>query len=131
MKHRPIAKQQGVSLTGLIIIVAIVGAIAVLGMKIVPTMMEYFSIKKAIVSAKNAGSTEREIRNSFDRYATASYIDSIKGSDLDIVRADGALEVSFSYDKRIPLFGPASLLIEYDGTTAKKPLAKDSRAKNI
>lgn len=129
MKHRPIANQQGVSLTGLIIIVAIVGALAVLGMKVVPTVTEYFSIKKAIVSAKNAGSTEREIRNSFDRYANAGYIDSIKGSDLDIVRADGALEVSFSYEKRIPLFGPASLLLEYEGTTARNPSIA-SKAKN-
>lgn len=129
MKHRPIANQQGVSLTGLIIIVAIVGALAVLGMKVVPTVMEYLSIKKAIVSAKNAGSTEREIRNSFDRYASASYIDSIKGSDLDIFRVDSALEVSFSYEKKIPLFGPASLLIDYEGTTARNPSIA-SKAKN-
>ena len=131
MKHRPEMKQSGVSLTGLIVIVAIVGAIAVLGMKVVPTMIEYYSIKKAISSAKTAGSTEREIRAAFDRHANTGYIDTIKGSDLDIVRADGGFEVGFAYDKKIPLIGPASLVIEYEGTTARAAPKKDGRLKNI
>jgi hypothetical protein len=38
---------------------------------------------------------------------------------LTIEREDGGLEVSFAYDKKIPLVGPASLLLEYTGTTSK------------
>jgi hypothetical protein len=118
MKSRSNRKQAGVSLTGLIFILAIVGAIAVLGMKIVPTVTEYMAIKKAIVSAKSAGSTPAEVRTSFDKYAEVGYIESISGKDLEIVPQNGAMEVSFAYEKRIPLVGPASLLIDYQGSTA-------------
>ena len=55
----------------------------------------------------------------FDKSAEVNYISSIHGSDLLIEREEGGLEVSFAYDKKIPLVGPASLLLEYTGTTSK------------
>ncbi|MDP3843289.1 MAG: DUF4845 domain-containing protein [Oxalobacteraceae bacterium] len=112
-------RQQGLTLTGLIFVLAIVAVIAVLGMKVVPTAIEYSAIRKSIVSAKDAGTTVAEIRAAFDRQANAGYIDAIAGKDLDIAKVDGETVVGFAYQKKIPLFGPASLLLEYSGTTAK------------
>ena len=117
-------RQQGLTLTGLIFVLAIVAVVAVLGMKVVPTAIEYSAIRKAIVSAKAAGTTIPEIRAAFDRQANVGYIDAIAGNDLDIVKVDGETMVSFAYQKKIPLFGPASLLLEYSGTTAKITAAK-------
>jgi hypothetical protein len=93
---------------------------AVLGAKVVPTVVEYNSIKKAIVSAKAAGSTAREIQAAFDRQADVGYIESIHGKDLDISKDGNEVEVSFAYEKRIPLFEPVSLVIDYSGSTANK-----------
>lgn len=112
-------RQQGLTLTGLIFVLAIVAVIAVLGMKVVPTAIEYSAIRKSIVSAKDAGTTVAEIRAAFDRQANAGYIDAIAGKDLEIAKVDGETVVGFAYQKKIPLFGPASLLLEYSGTTAK------------
>jgi len=111
--------QRGISLIGLIFSLAIVVLIAMLGMKVVPTAIEFMSIKKAIVSAKQNATTAREIQTAFDKQAEIGYITSIAGKDLQITNADGEIEVSFSYEKKIPLVGPASLLLEYQGTTAK------------
>jgi type II secretory pathway pseudopilin PulG len=108
----------------LIVVLAVIGMIAVLGMKVAPTVVEYNSIKKAIVSAKSAGTTVREIQASFDRQADVGYIESIHGKDLDISKDGEQLEVSFAYEKRIPLFAPVSLLIDYSGTTANKSTKK-------
>lgn len=124
MHHRTPHGQRGLSLVGLIFILAIVAMIAVLGMKIVPTAVEYNSIRKAIVSAKASGSTVHEIQAAFDRQAMAGYIDAITGKDLEISKIGNEIEVSFGYQKKIPLFGPASLLIEYAGTTAKSTATK-------
>jgi hypothetical protein len=124
MKSRSNQKQTGVSLTGLIFILAILGAVAVLAMKIVPTVTEFMAVKKAIVTAKAAGSTPAEVRASFDKQADVGYIDSISGKDLEIVPQNGVMEVSFAYEKRIPLVGPASLLLDYQGSTVSKRSAK-------
>ncbi|NMM39048.1 MAG: DUF4845 domain-containing protein [Glaciimonas sp.] len=117
-------RQNGLTLVGLIFILAIVAVVALLAMKVVPTAIEYSAISKAILSAKNSGTTVAEIRTAFDRQANAGYIDAIDGKDLDITNIDGETTVSFAYQKKIPLFGPASLLLEYAGTTAKTSATK-------
>jgi type II secretory pathway pseudopilin PulG len=115
-----VSRERGISLIGLILSLAILGMIAVLGMKVAPTVVEFMSIKKAIVVAQKAGTTDREVRVSFDKAAEIGYFDAVAGKDLSIVRTgDGSMDVSFSYTKKIPLVGPASLLLEYEGTTAK------------
>lgn len=118
MELRTRVKQSGISVVGLIFILAILGVIGVLGLKIVPTYTEFLTIKKAILSAKASGSIP-EIKKAFDRQAEVGYIDAISAKDLDFVQNGSDVDVSFAYQKKIPLVGPAVLLLEYEGTTAK------------
>lgn len=121
MIRQPNLKQHGISLFGLILALIFVALVAMLGIKVVPAVIEYRAINKAIIDAKQAGKTEREIRQSFDRRAEVGYIEAIKGYDLEIVKMNDELDVSFAYEKKIPLFGPASLVLDFSGTTAKTP----------
>jgi Tfp pilus assembly major pilin PilA len=105
--------QRGLSLVGFIFVIAIVAVIAVLGMKVVPTVVEYSAIKKAIATAKNTGTTPAEIRSSFDKQADAGYIESVSGKDLQIVKTADGFDVGVAYERKITLFGPASLVIDY------------------
>ncbi len=113
-------RQQGISLVGLIFLLAVVGFVLVLGLKIVPTYTEYRAIQNAIVTAKrNGNGSVIEIQKSFDASAVAGYISSISSRDLIIEKNNGETDISFAYEKKIPLVGPASLLLEYEGSTAK------------
>ncbi len=114
-----LSAQRGVSLVGLIFILAMLGLVVLLALKIIPTYIEYRAISTAIVSAKAGAATIPEMRSAFDRSASATYIDSISGRDLDIVNDGGEIEISFAYEKKIPLIGPASLVLDYAGSTAK------------
>lgn len=108
---------RGFSLVGFLFVIVIVAVLAVLGMKVVPTVVEYAAIKRAIVNAKNAGTTPREIQESFEKQRTTAYIDSITGRDLEIVKTGEGYEVSVAYQKKIELVGPASLVLDYEATT--------------
>lgn len=110
-------KQRGLSLSGLILALIIIGLAAVVGMQVVPAVVEFQSIKKAIVEARNKGHTVIDIENSFNKQANAGYITSIRGKDLTIVQENGEYVVSFAYDKKLHLIGPASLLLEFSGST--------------
>jgi Tfp pilus assembly major pilin PilA len=113
--------QRGLSLVGFIFVIAIVALIAVLGMKVVPTVVEYSAIKKAVATAKSAGTTPAEIRASFDKQADAGYIESVSGKDLQIAKTAEGFDVGVAYERKITLFGPASLVIDYvagSGATA-------------
>lgn len=120
----PNRKQRGITLIGLIFVLAILGAIGVLGLKVVPTVVEYASVKKAVASARNSGTTIPEIRAAFDRQADVGYIDSITSKDLDIYKDGDEIQIDFAYSKKIPLFGPASLLLEYAGSTSRSAAKK-------
>lgn len=118
MRHIPrTSHQAGISLTGLILGLAVLGFAAVFALKLVPTYTEYSAIKDAIVRAKETGGTQREIQVAFDKSADINNVTAIAGKDLTITREDGEVQVSFAYEKRVPLVGKVSLLIEYEGTT--------------
>jgi hypothetical protein len=111
--------QHGVSIMGLMMVLVLLGLVSVLAMKVVPTVLEHLAIKRAIASAKESGMSVREIETSFDRQAGISDITSISGKDLEIMKNGNDFEISFAYQKKIPLVGPASLILDYAGSTAK------------
>src|SRR3954467_9604995 len=111
MKARSKIRQDGVSLSGLIMVLAVLGVIAVLGMKVLPTVTEFLAIKKAVNHAKG-GASPADIRRTFGNTATIENIESINAKDLVIVKNGDGYDVSFAYERRIPLFAPASLLLE-------------------
>ncbi|MTW11165.1 DUF4845 domain-containing protein [Pseudoduganella eburnea] len=118
-------RERGISLIGLIFVLAILGGIGLLAMQVVPTYIEYRAILGAIERAKkDGGENIKEIQDSFNKSAEVGYITAIQGRDLLIVRENGQFEISFEYEKKIPLAGPASLLMEYKGTTAKEGAKK-------
>ncbi|QOY93057.1 DUF4845 domain-containing protein [Massilia sp. UMI-21] len=117
MQKQPFVRQSGISLTGLVLVLVVLGVAAVFALKLVPTYTEYSAIKDAIVRAKEAGGTPREIQVAFDKNAGINNVTAIRGRDLTITREDGETQVSFAYEKRVPLAGKVSLLIDYAGTT--------------
>jgi Tfp pilus assembly major pilin PilA len=111
-------RNSGLSLFGFIFVIAIIAVIAILGLRVVPTVVEYAAIKKALMTAKSSGSSPAEVKASFDKQRDVAYIESVAGKDLEIERTSAGLDVSVAYEKRISLFGPVSLVIDYFATTA-------------
>ena len=110
--------QRGLSLIGLLFVAAVVIAIAVVAMRIVPSALEYMAIKGAVEKVVSSGApSARELQVAFDRFAAVDDIKSISGRDLIIEKVDGATVVSFAYEKRIELAGPVSLVIAYNGSS--------------
>ena len=112
-----LGKQQGISLTSVILVLIVVGLVAVVGIKVFPSWLEFRSIKDGIVRVKAEGGTVAEMQRAFDKFADINSVESVKGRDLIISKDGGEPEISFAYQKRIALTEKASLVIDYDGTT--------------
>jgi len=113
----PADRQRGLTLIGLLIAGVFVALIALLGMRVVPATLEFMAIKRAAVRAASTSDNPQEIRNAFERSAATDDFAAVTGKDLEIARIGDRPVVSFGYEKRIPLFGPASLVIEYAGSS--------------
>jgi len=110
--------QRGISFLGLLFLGVVLALLGIVGARVVPTASEFMTIQKAVKKAAADGDTVPAIRASFDRTAAVDYIDSISGKDLEITKDGDKIVVNFAYDKEIPLFGPAYLLLKYRGSSA-------------
>jgi hypothetical protein len=120
MKPRsPRHRQSGLGFLGLLFFGAIIAVFALVGMKAFPTAMEFVAVKRAVDKAAAAGGSATEIQAAFDRSAAVEDITSITGKDLVITKEGDKTVVSFAYEKRIPLAGPAILLLDYKGSSRR------------
>ena len=111
------SRQRGVTLFGLLFWAVIIGMLALVALKVLPTMNEYFTIQRAINKvAAEGGTSVPAIRAAFDKQKDIEYsISSISGKDLSVTKDNDKVVISFAYDKEIELMSPVYLLIKYEG----------------
>jgi hypothetical protein len=115
--HRTRGRQRGVTLFGLMFWAIVIGALALIGLKVLPTVNEYFTIKRAVDKIAQSGATTvPDIRAAFEKQKEVEYtIVSISGKDLDITKVNDKVVITFAYNKEIELFSPVYLLLKYEG----------------
>ena len=117
METRTARRQRGLGLIGLIFIGLIAVALLALGFRVVPAVVEYIAIERAVQKIKNEGSTVREIQSAFERHRTIDDITSITSQDLDITKEGDRIVIRSAYQKKIPILDNVSLVIDFAGTT--------------
>ena len=107
--------QLGIGLGGLLVGAVIFIALAMLGMKLAPSYLEFFAIKKAVnaIASEKRGGTVAEIRKTFDARAVIDDIHTVKGSDLEVTKEGNELVIVASYRKEVPLFGNMGMYVDF------------------
>ena len=109
------AKQRGVSMAGLLAGLVILVFLALLGMKVAPAYIEFFTAKKAIVAiaSENRNGSVGDIRGAFARRANIDDITAVDAKDLEITKEGGQVVVSAAYRKEVPLFMNVGLYFDF------------------
>lgn len=107
------------SLISLLVVGGLLAFSIMIGLKVFPTVTEYFAVKRLVEKAASAGGSVTEIQTNFGKGAQIDAVTAITGKDLIVSREGDKTVVSFAYEKKIELFGPASLLLEYKGSAKK------------
>jgi len=120
--------QRGLGFIGMLLVLIGVVFVAIIGMKLVPAYIEYFTIKKAVNSIVQSGELRggqvADVRKAFDRRATIDEITAITPADLEITKEGNEIVIGYAYQKKVPLFSNISLLIDFAGST--KPASTKS-----
>ncbi len=113
-KHR----QQGITFVGMVLLAIVVAFGAVVVIKVLPTLNEYYTTKKAINKIASSGvSSIPLIRREFENQRAIEYsISSVSGNDLEIDTTGNVVTISFAYDKEVEIIEPVFLLIKYRGS---------------
>ncbi|HZX81005.1 MAG TPA: DUF4845 domain-containing protein [Lysobacter sp.] len=103
MRHR----QQGLTLTSFILVLAVVGVFIYVGMKVVPMYSEYYSVKRALEGmAGEAGMSDNDpekIRDLFFRRMDVNYSENVKPENVKLKRKDAGWVMTVDYDVQRPL----------------------------
>ena len=115
-------RQAGLTIVGFVLVAAVVMTIAMIGFRVLPSYIEYFSVEKTLKQTllnSRDGVTPNEFRRDFDLKASANYIDSVRGTDVELTREGNELIASASWTTTLHLVGNVSLLLEFEASARK------------
>ena len=113
-------RQLGVSLMGLLTVLALIVIVGIFSLKLIPAYIEFYKIKAAVVAIaadKSKTSSVAEIRKAFDARASIDDIDTVKAQDLEISKEGGDVVISFAYRKEIGLGGNIGVYVDFKGNS--------------
>ena len=115
--HSPRSRQRGLTLFGLMFWAIVVGFLAYVLVRVLPTLNEFATIQRAVEKiAATQPATVAEARQAFDRQRDLEYsISAITSKDLQVTKENDKVVISFAYDKEILIYGPVFILIKYEG----------------
>jgi hypothetical protein len=115
-------RQSGLTIIGFVLVAAMVLSIAMIGFRVLPSYIEYFSVEKTLkqtlINARDNPTIE-QLRRDFDLKASADYIDSVRGRDLELTREGNELVLTASWNTTLHLFGNVSILLEFEASARK------------
>lgn len=119
-----VKRQRGVSLSKLLIVCVVVGAVALLGIKLTPEYIEYFKIKSNVIASAqeanaNPNATVADVRRTFQRRAEIDHIKGFDPMDLEVTKEGGRIIVAFEYERKVHLIKNISVLIDFKGSSAE------------
>ena len=117
--HVTLARQAGVTLSGLFLTLFILILVALFAMKLIPAYIEYATAKKAIdaIARERQATTPQEVRRAFEARATIDNIDAIKPADLEITKQGNAMVIGFAYRKEVPIVANVGVYIDFAART--------------
>ena len=124
---KQLTEQRGITFIGLIVVLAVVGFFAVIGIKVFPAYTEFSGVKNIIESiSKNPdfeNMSDGKIREAFIKSASIGYITTVSGDDLVIGKnQDGVKYVSIEYQVVKPIVANISILLDFKASSDKSSL---------
>jgi len=113
-------KQGGLSLVGFLVVLAVVGFAAYVGMKLFPMYQEYYSVRSAMKGLANepgVGDMDpAKIQDLFFRRLYINYSENVEARNVKFERTDGGWKMRVNYEVRRPLVGNLDVVGKFDST---------------
>ncbi len=114
------SKQSGITLIGFLVVIAVVGFLAYMAMRLLPSYSEYMGVTKAMNQIATEGTNGKsldEIRRSLMFKMGFQYVDdsTVKPTDITITRDTGGTSfLHVTYDKKVPFMYNIDFLLHFD-----------------
>ena len=113
-------KQSGLSLVGFLVVLAVVGFAAYVGMKLFPMYQEFYSVQSAMKGLANepgvADMDPAKVQDLFFRRLYINYSENVKPQNVKFERVEGGWKMRVNYEVRRPLVGNLDVVGRFDST---------------
>lgn len=115
---RAMKVQKGLTLMGFIIVLAVVGFFAFIGMKLFPIYSEYYAVVSAVkgIQAEPGVATmpPAQIMKLLDRRFYTSYVTTVKPNNISVKREQGGYILRVAYERREPLMYNLDIIAKFE-----------------
>ncbi len=112
------ARQQGMTLISIIVVVAFVGAFAFAGLKVMPMYLEQMKVVNILEDVKKdmdgKGPSVAQIRNAIAKRLDIEMVTGIQTKEFKIKKVNSGYRVQAQYERREAYFGNLYLVAVFD-----------------
>jgi len=120
MKLHMRRRQQGMTMIGMLCILALVGVIVYAGIRLTPIYLNYMNIVRTMQATaldfKGENPDPGAIRNSLERHWEIEAISAVDYKDIEITKDDSGVSMHVAYDDSEPYIANVSLSVHFDKT---------------
>ena len=126
-RSRPVnvERQQGMSLIGMLLLIVVIAFVALIGMKVIPMYIQYYSIKSTVESIRKepqlAQMSPQDIQNAIQKRFDIGYVDNITARDLKIRNDRGGRVLDLVYEDERELFYKLSVVLKVNEAIPLSP----------
>jgi hypothetical protein len=114
-------RQRGLTIIGFLLLAAVVVIFALVGFRVLPSYIEYYTVQKALEAtlADQSNITPQDIRRSLERRINADYVDSVRASDVTVSKEGNQVVASLEWQKTLHMVGNASILLDFQAVATR------------
>ena len=118
-------RQRGMTVIGMLLLIVVIAFVALIGMKVVPMYIQYFSIKSTIENVRKepllAQMTTSDIQNAIQKRFDIGYVDNISARDLKIRNERSGRVLDLIYQDERSLFYGLYVLLKVNESIPLTP----------
>lgn len=121
--RRAYTKQDGMSISGYVILIVLLAFVVAISMKLVPAYIEHYYVVHSLDELKSLGGTlpETEIPSRLMKNFSINDVDNVSRKNIKLKRIDAnTLGVSVVYDIQRQLIGNVDVIIHFSNTVELK-----------
>jgi|SRR5271165_3279521 len=112
--------QQGMTMIGMLCILAMAGLIGYAGLRLAPVYLNYLKVSRAMDAAagENKGDAvdASALRATLAKHWEIDMIESPDVKEIEIVKDEGSVSMHIAYDDSVPYIGNVALTVHFDKT---------------
>jgi hypothetical protein len=116
--HAGPSSQRGLTIFGFLVAAAVVVIFALVGFRVAPSYVEYYSVKRALEDTMRSGNADpnnpQAFRQELERRLQTSYVENVKARDAVLQRSGSQVMAELAWERRLHMVGNASILLEFE-----------------